>query len=134
MFPGASAFLDALMFDVLAAAFAVIAAAAVRDVAASVASVACAFAPAAEFSPHWRSALCIVDAHDLAVAGVFAALDPASWPYLPAAFDTSDLTLYSPYSELPDVDTRADLSDALDYWCAPSQLGWFPSQALLRVR
>ena len=112
------------MLDALAAVFAVIAAAAVRAVAAFVASVACASALAADFSLRWRSASCTADAPYLAAAEASAAVDPASWPYLPAASDTSDPPSYFPYSELPDVDTWADLSDAPDYSCALSQFGW----------
>src|SRR5580704_7982715 len=106
--------LDARTLDALAAVFAVIAAAAARAAVAFVASVACASVRAADFSLRWRSASCIADAPYLAAAGVSAAVDPASWTDLPAASDTSDLPLYSLYSELPDADTRVDLSYALD--------------------
>jgi hypothetical protein len=125
--------LDALMLDALAAVFAAIAAAAVRAVAAFVASAASASARAADFSLRWRSALCTADALYLAAAEASAAVDPASWPYLPAASDTSDLTLYSLYSELPNVDRRADLSHAPDYSRALPQFGWFPCPAPLHA-
>ena len=136
--PAASAFpsgltLDALMLDALAAAFAAIAAAAARAVVAFVASAASASARAADFSLRWRSALCTADALFLAAAEASASVDPASWPYLPAASDTSDLTLYCLYSELPGVDTREDPSDAPDYSRVLPQLGWSPCPAPLHA-
>jgi hypothetical protein len=111
---------SALMLDgiVVAAAFVVIAVAVVRAFAEAVAFVARASARAVDFSPHWRSASCIVDALYPAAAGVFAAVDLAFSPYLPAVFDTSDLASYFRYSAPPDADTREDLSDAPGYWCA----------------
>ena len=128
--------LDALMFGALAAVFAAIAAAAVRAVVAFVASVACASVRAADFSLRLRSASCIADAPYLVAAGVFAAVDPASWPGLPAAFDISDPPLYSLCSELPDVDMLAGLSHAPDCSYDPkaSQFAWFLWPAPLRAR
>ena len=119
---------------VVVAASAVVVAAAVRGVVAFVVSAARASARAVDFSPHWRSALCTVDAPDPAAAGVFAAVDPASWPDLPAVFDTSDLIVYFRYWGPPDADTRADLSDARDYSCALLQLRLFPYPAPLHAR
>ena len=125
--------LDALMFGAVAASVVAVVAAA-RAFAAFVVFAACAFVRVADFSLRWRSAWCTADVPVLAVAGVFAAADPACWPDPPAAFDTSDLSFDSRYSELPDVDTQADLSDAQDYLRAPSQLGSFPYRAPLRAR
>ena len=126
--------LDARTLDALAAVFAVIAAAAARAAVAFVASVACASARVADFSLRWRSASCTADALYLAAAEVSAAVDPASWTDLPAASDTSDLPLYSLYSELLDVDTQADLSHAPDYSRAPPQFGWSPCPVPLHAR
>ena len=113
------------MSDEAAAAFAVTAVVVVRDAAASAAFVVRVSARAVDFSLRWHSASCTVGALDLAAAEAFGALDPASWPDLPAAFDTSDLAWYCRYSELLDAGTRADPSDARDYSCDPlaSRLG-----------
>jgi hypothetical protein len=100
------------MSDEVAAAFAVTAVVVVRDVAASAAFVVSVSARAVDFSLRWHSVSCTVGALCLAAVEVFGAVDPASWPNLPAAFDTSELAWYCRYSELLDAGTQADPSDA----------------------
>jgi len=123
------------MFDGTAAVVAAFAAAAERAVVAFVVSVECASVQVADFSPRWRSALCIVDVPYLVFVEASAALDPAFWPYLPAVSDISDLILCSLYWELPDVRRQAGLLDALGC-CSHAHLqpAWFLFPAPLHAR
>ena len=120
----------------LVAAAAVAVAAAVCVFVGVVAFVVRASARAVGFSLRSRFASYIVDVLGPASAEVSGAVDPASWLDFAAAFDTSDLAWYFRYSEPPDADMRADLSDAPGYSCdrRKSRCAWFPWPMCLRAR
>jgi len=121
---------------VLAAAAAVAVAAAVCVFVGVVAFVVRASARAVGFSLRSRFASYIVDVLGPVSAEVSGAVDPASWLDFAAALDTSDLASHFRYSEPPDADMRADLSDVPGYSCDPqvSQLEWLPGPTPRRAR